>query len=285
MKLVYNISTYYIGIICLILSSCSHINREFDDKVVARLGENELYQSELDEMLGIAISGKDSVVMARNYIHNWARKELVLEKAAFNLTEDQLEIEKLVEAYRHSLIRQQYEQDLVRQYLDTTLLRSEIEGFYETHKFDLKLDRDLLQVLYVKINKLAPRIDELKDLCVSDTEESKRELDDYCFSFAKRYYNSDTDWLSFDELYDELPVDSLSQKEQYENNFLELEDSLYFYFLRFKKIHIKEEKAPIKYLEPQIRKMILLKRKQELIRNMESTLFNDAIESGYFEMY
>lgn len=285
MKLMHRISTYYIGIICLILSSCSHFNREFDDKVVARLGDKELYQSDLDEMIGVTISGNDSIVMARNYIQNWARTQLVLEKATFNLTEDQLEIDQLVEAYRNSLIRQQYEQDLIRQKLDTTIYKNQLEEFYETHKFDLKLDRDLLQVLYVKINKLAPRIDELKELCVSDTEESKRELDDYAFRFAKRYYNSETEWLSFDELYDELPLDSIPKAEQFENNFLELEDSLYFYFLRLKKIHIKEAKAPIKYLEPQIRKMILLKRKQELIRDMENSLFDDAIQSGKFEMY
>lgn len=285
MKLMHKLSTYYIGIIFLTLSSCSLFDVEFDDKVVARLGENELFQSELDEMLGVTLSGKDSVVMARNYIQNWARTQLVLEKAAFNLTEDQLEIEQLVAAYRNSLIRQQYEQDLIRQYLDTMISNDQMEAFYQTHKFDLKLDRDLLKILYVKISKLAPRIDELKDLCVSDTEESKRELDDYCFRFAKRYYNSDTDWLSFDELYDELPVDSLPKNEQYENNFLELKDSLYFYFLRFKKIHIKEDKTPINYLEPQIRKMILLKRKQELIRDMENSLFDDALQSGKFKMY
>ncbi|PLX13958.1 MAG: hypothetical protein C0598_02450 [Marinilabiliales bacterium] len=64
-----------------------------DDKgiVLARVHDDYLYESDLVNIVPDNISHHDSIVIIRNYVNNWIKTKLMVEKAKFNLTDEQFD--------------------------------------------------------------------------------------------------------------------------------------------------------------------------------------------------
>ncbi|MFL0123458.1 hypothetical protein V2590_02120, partial [Tenacibaculum maritimum] len=69
------------------------------------------------------------------------------------------------------------------------------------------------------------------------------------------------------------------------SKFIQKEDSLGVYLVAVKSILKRNDIAPMSYVVPTIKEMILHKRKLELIREIEKTLINDAIQNKHFKEY
>ena len=84
-------------------------------------------------------------MLVTNFINNWVKEELILQKAALNLSNIEEEIEREVEKYRRSKLIYLYEKELVRQKLDTVVTDVQINNYYETNKFNFELKDYVLQ--------------------------------------------------------------------------------------------------------------------------------------------
>ena len=70
----------------LLLVSCTAISSlVHDDQVVARVGKNKLYKSELERFIPNMIPSEDSLRLADQYINTWAMDQLYLEVAEAGL--------------------------------------------------------------------------------------------------------------------------------------------------------------------------------------------------------
>ena len=69
------------------------------------------------------------------------------------------------------------------------------------------------------------------------------------------------------------------------SKFIQKEDSLGVYLVAVKNILQKNETAPLSEVTNRIKQIILHKRKLELIREIEKTLINDAIQNKNFKEY
>jgi hypothetical protein len=67
--------------------------------------------------------------------------------------------------------------------------------------------------------------------------------------------------------------------------FIEKQDSLGIYLVAIKDVLRRNDIAPLNYIQPTIKKMILHKRKIELIRDIEKILIKDATENNNFKTY
>ena len=81
--------------------------------------------------------------------------------------------------------------------------------------------------------------------------------------------------------FEENPKELLLKK----TKFIQKEDSLGVYLVTVKNVLERNDIAPLNYITPTIKQMILHKRKLELIRDIEKTLINDAIQNKYFKEY
>ena len=79
-----------------------------DDILLARLGDAYLYESEVKSLQMANLSSVDSTAIIQQYIQNWAQEELLLQKAVLNINQNELEIDKRLEAYRRSLLIHAY---------------------------------------------------------------------------------------------------------------------------------------------------------------------------------
>jgi hypothetical protein len=67
--------------------------------------------------------------------------------------------------------------------------------------------------------------------------------------------------------------------------YLEKQDSIGLYLISIKDVLSTNEIAPLSYIKPQIKQMILHRRKIQLIKDIEKILIQDATKNNNFKIY
>ena len=68
-------------------------------------------------------------------------------------------------------------------------------------------------------------------------------------------------------------------------NFIQLNDSLELYLIKINEVLAPGMQAPMEYVLPTLRKIIINKRKLILINKLKKEIVNDAINNKKFEIY
>jgi hypothetical protein len=117
------------------------------------------------------LAKEDSSAFIESVINKWVRRNLMLEKAEMNISEEDMdEIESQIEDYRQTLIMFKYEQLLIQQKLDTSISKEEIQKYYEEHKAEFNLDNSILRCTYIKVDKTISSLNKLRTLYWSEKE-------------------------------------------------------------------------------------------------------------------
>ncbi len=255
-------------------------------KIVARVFEYKLYSSDLREVIPVGIAADDSARRADNFINSWVKERLLVHKAETNLGKAQKDVEKQLQDYRNSLIIYAYEKELVRQKLDTVVTDEIIQTYYDAHPNDFELKDNILKVIYVKVDKKAPNITKLRTLIQSPKPQDRVDLESYCKQFGQNYFLDDNVWLLFDDLLKEIPIETYNKELFLQNNkFLELADSSSFYFVSIKGVMTRNSHSPLAFEKENIRNVILNQRKLEMIEQMHTALYKEAMENKDIEIY
>ena len=116
----------------------------------------------------------------------------------------------------------------------------------------------------------------------SEEIEDAEELERQQLSF-KMYQLNDSIWTELDKILLKLPFskENLLKK----TKFIQKQDSLGLYLVAIKDVLRRNEIAPLTYIKPTIKEMILHKRKIELIRNIEKIIVKDATKNNNFKIY
>ena len=268
----------------LLLFACSPGQKD-GEEALARVGNEYLYPSDIEELAGGMPAGADSALLAGEIIDQWIRQRLLLKQAGKNLSSDQMNFERQLEEYRNSLIIYTYEKELIRQKLDTLVTDADIRQYYDAHQADFELKDNIVKVLYVKVPKESPA-NSARIWIRSEKPDDRKKLQDFCHKYAVNYYLDDQNWLLFNDILKEIPIKTYNQEEYLKNNrYIEIEDSLYNYLLNIRGFLIRESVSPLSFEYDNIRNIIINKRKLELIGNMRNDLYNDALKRGEFEVY
>lgn len=274
--------------ILVMAASCDWLKKDqrTDDVLVAEVGEKQLYQSDLKGVMAKGLSPEDSAEVAKNYIDSWIKRQLILEMAEKYLSAEQLDIEKRVQDYRESLIIYSYENELIQQKMDTVVTDEDVAAYFEQYQPNFLLTEDIVQFYYVKLPKDAPKLDDARQMFRSNKLEDKEKLKEHCRQYAADFYLQDSLWYELSGIYKQIPIDQLQLRTLSKNHLTgEVEDSLYIYLLKFNDFKEQQEPAPINYVREDVQKIILNKRKMELINSTYENLYKDAVENGGFKKY
>lgn len=237
-------------------------------------------------MIPAGIPPRDSIKIARNYIEEWIRQQVVLKKAEDNLDKDKVDVEKQLRDYRNSLITFEYKKELTEQRLDTVVGDGEINSYYEKHKGDFELKFNIVKVLYLKLEKHSPHLDKVKRWYKSELPKDRQSLEDYSRQYALNFFLDDNTWLLFDDILKEVPIKTYDQEQFLKNNrFIEIEDSVNVYLVNIKGFRIKDSVSPLSFEKENIRNYILNQRKLDLIEEMEKKAYEDALKNHDFEIF
>jgi Fe-S cluster biosynthesis and repair protein YggX len=273
-------------VLFFILLSCKNDIRLTEEKPVARVLDKTLTAADLTGIIPEGVSAEDSIQITKNFIEKWVQKQLLLNKAELNLTDDEKDVKKQIENYRSSLLIYKYEQSLLKQKLDTTISNEEMEAYYNQNTSNFLLNRDIVKSIYIKVPRSAPEIYKLRQWYRSDDPESIKSLEAYCFQHAETYDFFNESWVDFSGLLDKIPVQIGNP-----GNFLryrqtiEASDSVYNYFVRIYDYALSGDPSPSELVKDDIEKIILNKRKMRLLNELETSIYNDAQNRGQFTLY
>ena len=277
---------YALGIV--LFTSCEGLfNKEEERHALARVGENYLYKEDIASLIRDDMSPEDSTLFVTNYINNWASKQLLLSKSKINLPEEKLaEFDRLVSDYRADLYTRAYIEALVLQAQDTAVTQTQLKDFYEREMENFKLNEKLVQLRFVGMPAQFLDIDGIKAKVRNWKEEDKRYLDSIAVQFKKIHFN-DSIWVSASRVVEEIPPLTPMNEGNYLKNsqFFELQDSLEVYLGMVTNVLEVNDTAPFEYVEPDIRQLILNRRRLNYVKKLETEIIDEAIKKKEFEVY
>ena len=276
-----------LGLVILCLTSCDQLTNVEQDAVVARVGTQYLYLSDIVEQLPPNISKDDSILLSQNAINIWAKKQLLYDQAVFNLDQSsQTALNALVEDYRLDLWGRTYKESLVKSVIDTIVDTILVQAYYKKNQSNFSLTENVLQARVIGLSKSALNLTDVKFRFQRNQEEDKRYLDSLRIQFTS-YQNKDSIWYtkrSFQEQFPSIPVldfDNYLKKSQ----FFFIEDSFEVYLLWVSDYRLRNEYAPFQLVENTIRKIVFNQSKLEFIKQFDQEILQDAIQANKFEIY
>ncbi|ARV06072.1 hypothetical protein BTO04_04855 [Polaribacter sp. SA4-10] len=275
-------------ILCItLLSSCDYFNIKEKEKgtseIVAIVNTEKLFRSDLESFLPKKINKQDSIVLVKSYIQDWAIKQLLLKQAEKNSSLEEVnKIDNLVKDYKESLLINNYKEQLIKQKLDTIISEEEIEKYYNLNKENFKLNVELVKVKYLHFNRNIKDKKEIIDLFKSDNIEDLEELEKQELSFIFHQFN-DSIWRQLDNILLKVPFSK--EKLLKKTKLTQEQDSLGLYLVAIKDVLQRNSIAPLSYIKPTIKQMILHRRKIELIRDIEKIIVKDATQNNNFKIY
>ncbi|WP_422105084.1 peptidyl-prolyl cis-trans isomerase [Winogradskyella sp.] len=276
----------FIGLCCCIVS-CDFFKKADDREPIARVKDSYLYKEDVSGLVPEGTSRADSLLMVNAYINRWARQLLLMDGALLNLSEEkQEEFSKLIEQYKNDLYTKAYLEALVKKNIDTVVNMEEAKVFYEANKESFKLNDDLLQLRYISLPLNPIDLDTITHRFRRFEAKDKRYLDSISLQF-KSYSLNDSLWVKFNQVVDKVPVVTQESKDQLlkKSNFLQLKDSINLYLMQVNDIRLQNDYAPLGYVNQSIKKIVINKRKLELIKQLENDISKDAIKNNTFQIY
>jgi hypothetical protein len=253
---------------------------------LARAYGNYLHRSDIEGLIPAGTTPDDSSRLVKSYIELWMKKKAVVNKAEFNLTEDQKDIENLIDEYRTSLLIYAYERQMVEQKLDTVVSESEVQGYYDQYRQDFLLQDPIIKGVYFRVLRNSSRIREFRDLAHSYGDLAYKRLMDLGAQIAEYTESFEENWLSFPLLMQKMPG-SIEDPKQFlqRYRYLESEDDRYFHFARIIEFKLPGEPAPLEFVKQEIRDVLLNKRKMEFLKQLEESIYNEAVIQNEVEVY
>ncbi len=256
------------------------------DSPVARVYDKKLYSSQIQNIVPKGLSSADSANIVKDHIDKWVRKQLLMHQAEEYLSQDEKNVEQQIDDYRTSLLIFKYEQNFIKQKLDTNVSDKEIEDYYLNHSSNFILNSPLIKGIYIEVPKTAPDISKIKRIYRSDKPEDVKELESYCYNYAAKYDYFDEKWIYFNKIYDNLPETYLRPENILQNRkYYEAEDTAYFYLVKISGFKLSGEVAPLELIREDIKSILLNKKKIKLVNDLESDIYNDAFNHGKFNIY
>lgn len=253
---------------------------------IAKVYDKYLYLSDIQHIYHENMPKDDSISMAHSYINTWIKNQLLMNKAEMNLTPEQLDVTQQINSYRASLIIFKYEDQMIKEKLDTIVTDDEIEKYYNQYTSSFNLEDYIIKALYLKIPKTAPDIDKVRKWYKSNQREDYKKLESYCYNYANKYDYFNDNWLEFSLIQRELPKHIEVNDEFFRfNKTIEQEDDVFFYFVYFKEYISKGVVAPLEFVKPKVKDIILNKRKIKFLNDLENKIYNDAQDHNNFVIY
>ncbi len=254
---------------------------------VARVGETYLYREDIPLNFVSGVTGEDSVQFMDNYIRQWVTEQLLVQKARMYLPSgDMKEIEEQVSRMRNDLMVYRYQQELILQKLDTIVVDTLVEKFYNEHTELFALEDNIVKVIFIKIPLSAPNLSQVRRWYRSNRERDLKKLENYCYQYAMKFDDFEDHWVSFDFILDQMPL-TVTNQERYlrYNPFIEAKDSVAQYFVRVNEYRLRGTTAPLEYVSDKIVRTLLNERKMKFLRELENNIYLEALNGKKFEIY
>jgi hypothetical protein len=271
----------------LFLLGCSKSSENVDNptekgKAIGKVMGKEIYSSEIEPY-----TRSDSANAVQKYFDKVALEQALVKRAEESKKVDMDALEEKVNQFKNSLIILRYQQHYLKEKLDTNVSLEEIKKYYEQNINSYLLDKDVFQGYYIKIPTNAPRIKRITELLASDKQSDHDELQSACLRYASFFSLESKPWQP-------LPIifkTQMTYMAPYLNHMItskqivsvEKDDNLHL--VRFFGFKFAQQPSPLPYVELEIKQVLLNKRKQQLLSQLNEELMRQVKADHVIEIY
>ena len=271
----------------IVLTTCDFPKVKDNIQPLARANDVLLLEDDIDFSFIDGATKSDSIIFVQNVINDWATNQLLIDGAIQNLNDEtQFEFEQLVQQYKIDLYSSAYLEALVGNNLDSLVSYEELQDVYLLNKELFTLKEDLLKLRYININTSLSNLNEVKKMFKRFNSDDRSELDSISIQFNSFYFR-DTIWIKKEDVISKIKPLELGFNKVLlkKSNFIEIKDSLGLYLIKINEVLQRGKPAPVEYVSPTIKQIVINNRKLNLIRKLKSDIVNDAIKNKKFETY
>jgi hypothetical protein len=273
-------------ILILLIISCELENNSKEEPI-ARVNDNFLFFSDVQESLDENMSQNDSILAVNSAINNWASKKLLYEKAIFNLSNSkQNELDQLVRSYESDLYISNYEKEWLKTRVDTIVSNDQLQSYYNDNKNKFRLRQDILLARFIELpienfNK-TQIVRSFRRLNFQD----KIYLDSISLQFKSSFIN-DSVWLRPELFFNKFKIENKAKYNRYlkKKSFFEIKDLESLYLVYISDIQKKNDYAPMSYVKPTLVQILLNKRKLDMKKQLKTDILKQGISEKNFEIY
>ncbi|MFM7727205.1 MAG: hypothetical protein ACKO7B_10910, partial [Flavobacteriales bacterium] len=234
------------ALISTVLGSCTWNDDRAE--LIAEIGDKQLTRKEVSDIVPDNSTEHDSASLADHYIHDWITKQLIISKAESSLPEELLSFEELIENYRSSLLIYAFEQEWVRQKLDTVVSDQEIEQYYTDHESNFQLKDYILKVKFCALAADSKQATAMKKIFGSAKAEDLVKWQQLCVDIGASYYYEEEEWMKWDDFIKQIPLEVydvagfLKKK-----NVIEFEKDNNLYLISIMEYQLAGSKSPLSF--------------------------------------
>lgn len=245
------------------------------DVTLAQVYNKTLLLSQLDAVVPEGTPPSDSALLVSAYVQRWVREQLLMYEAERNIPKD-LNIDQLVRDYRASLVRFNFEEQVIAARLDSTVSERELRDYYENNKDQFQLESTILKCQLLKLRPDAPQ-GEINQLWNSRKDSDRAKLANYARMWAEVALLDDDKWYKLEEIAAILPEGTLSADNINSRREGTLSDSGIRYYYRVLEALQGKTTAPFEYAREQATRIILHQRKQQLLEKWKEELYQKEL--------
>lgn len=267
----------------LLTASCQHHGNE--TPLLASVYGYELHSGDLTGLVGEGVSAEDSAAIVSNYVEQWIRQTVLLTKAEKNIKDN---FDQQLREYKNSLVTYAYEQQIVKQLLDTNISNEQIAEYYEQHREDFLLKNAIVKAVYVTAPAKSPAVAKLKGII------SRRDFDEHDIieleETASRYnltghYDAEN-WVPFYTLQTSVPITTYNEKIYLkQNRTITLTDNDITYLVRILDYKVSDEASPLELQTENIKSILINHRKINILNRLQSDLLEEAEKGDHVKRY
>lgn len=250
------------------------------DDVIARVGREYLTKDDIAEVIPAGVVGADSVAYVKAYVDKWFVRQLKIEEAAELFPESEYDIEKMVEDYRQSLLISRVDQFYIDKQMDKEVTDEQVAEYYNAHKSDFTLDRTMVKGRVLRFDasyRQTKRLKEQMQKALSSSE-AEKSFTDVCQKNGFELIDNRAMWLNFTDFITHLPVLAAQDNEPLLDKMgvQEMKMGKDCYYFDFTSVCRKGNVAPLEVVADNIRRILLTRRRAEVIRQHEEQILQAA---------
>ena len=144
----------------------------------------------------------------------------------------------------------------------------------------------MVQLRFIELPKQFLNKEEVIERLKRFDQEDVVFLDSIGVQFKKLNFN-DSLWIPLVRVLQEIPPLAKEDEDRTikKSQFFELEDSLGVYLGKIGDVRNINEIAPLSYIEPTIRQVLLNRRKLDFMRRLETEILDEAVKQNEFQIY
>ena len=273
----------FLILIAILLSSCNELTSIKNDKLVSRVGENYLYESEIPDFSLY----EDSLIRKKVFIDSWAREKILFDLSLVNLDQKSIiNLDELIERYKRDLYINSYKDILINSMVDSIISDTEIDEYYDKNLNKFKLNEDLIKFRFVKIPLDNINFNKIRNGLIRYSSFDMELIDSLSFQLAS-YNLNDSLWITKRDFFNQVDFVNYENQKKYvkKGQLISKRDSMYVNLLFIDDILQANSVAPRSYLTDRIKSTIYNNRKILLIKELNKEIINDAIKSKKYELY